>query len=121
MISGYATSKGTASFVDRFSKKIEACTTCSGTMQACSPERMETMLADWVASKDPKISGKMQKNAELVRTHGKEAIICLMGRGIAEETATRVLRGHVAGERVKLLRSIHLAELKYASTRRYWS
>ena len=107
--------------VDTFSKKIEACTTCSGTMQACSPERMETMLADWVASKDPKISGKMQKNAELVRTHGKEAIICLMGRGIAEETATRVLRGHVAGERVKLLRSIHLAELKYASTRRYWS
>jgi hypothetical protein len=90
-------------------------------MQACSPERMETMLADWVASKDPKIAGKMQKNAELVRTHGKEAIICLMGRGIAEETATRVLRGHVAGERVKLLRSIHLAELKYASTRRYWS
>jgi ATP-dependent Lhr-like helicase len=107
--------------VELFSEKIEACTTCSGTMQACSPERMETMLADWVASKDPKIAGKMQKNAELVRTHGKEAIICLMGRGIAEETATRVLRGHVAGERVKLLRSIHLAELKYASTRRYWS
>jgi ATP-dependent Lhr-like helicase len=107
--------------VDRFPERIEACSTCSGTMQACSPERMESMLIDWVASRDPKVSGKMTKNAELIRTHGKDAVICMMGRGIAEETATRILRGHVFGERVRLLRSIHHAELKYASTRRYWS
>ena len=81
---------------------------------------MESMLSDWVESKDPKISGKMTKNAELIRTHGKDAIICMMGRGIAEETATKILRGHIVGERVRLLRSIHNAELKYASTRRYW-
>ena len=107
--------------VEKFSERIEPCSTCSGTMQACSPERMESMLVDWVESRDPKISGKMTKNAELIRTHGKDAIICMMGRGIAEETATRILRGHVFGERVRLLRSIHNAELKYASTRRYWS
>ena len=107
--------------VEKFSERIEPCSTCSGTMQACSPERMESMLVDWVESGDPKISGKMTKNAELIRTHGKDAIICMMGRGIAEETATRILRGHVFGERVRLLRSIHNAELKYASTRRYWS
>lgn len=106
--------------VDRLPERIEACSTCSGTMQACSPERMEGMLIEWVESKDPKISGKMTKNAELIRTHGKDAVICMMGRGIAEETATRILRGHVFGERVRLLRLIHNAELKYASTRRYW-
>jgi ATP-dependent Lhr-like helicase len=106
--------------VARFAERIEPCSTCSGTMQACSPERMESMLSDWVESKDPKISGKMTKNAELIRTHGKDAIICMMGRGIAEETATKILRGHIIGERVRLLRSIHNAELKYASTRRYW-
>ena len=89
-------------------------------MQACSPERMENMLSDWIQSKDPKIYAKMTKNAELIRTHGKDAIICMMGRGIAEETATKILRGHISGERVRLLRSIHNAELKYASTRRYW-
>ena len=104
----------------RFAERIEPCSTCSGTMQACAPERMESMLSDWVESKDPKISGKMTKNAELIRTHGKDAIICMMGRGIAEETATKILRGHIVGERVRLLRSIHNAELKYASTRRYW-
>ena len=107
--------------VEKFSERIEPCSTCSGTMQACSPERMEAMLVDWVESRDPKISGKMTKNAELIRTHGKDAVICMMGRGIAEETATRILRGHIFGERVRLLRSIHNAELKYASTRRYWS
>ena len=106
--------------VARFAERIEPCSTCSGTMQACSPERMESMLSDWVESKDPKIYAKMTKNAELIRTHGKDAIICMMGRGIAEETATRILRGHIFGERVRLLRSIHNAELKYASTRRYW-
>ena len=79
------------------------------------------MLAEWVDSSDPKIRGKMEKNAELVRTHGLEAVMCLMGRGIAEGTATRVLRGHIAGERVRLLRAIHNAELNYARTRRYWS
>ncbi len=107
--------------VERFAERIEPCSTCSGTMQACSPERMEDMLVEWVESRDPKISGKMTKNAELIRTHGKDAVICMMGRGIAEETATRILRGHVFGERVRLLRAIHNAELKYASTRRYWS
>ena len=106
--------------VARFTERVAPCSSCSGTMQACSPERMESMLSDWVESKDPKISGKMTKNAELIRTHGKDAIICMMGRGIAEETATKILRGHVSGERVRLLRSIHNAELKYASTRRYW-
>jgi len=90
-------------------------------MQACAPERMEAMLAEWVDSGDPKVRGKMEKNAELVRTHGFEGVLCLMGRGIAEETATRVLRGHIAGERIRLLRAIHNAELQYARTRQYWS
>ena len=107
--------------VARFTERVDPCSNCSGTMQACSPERMEDMLSGWVESKDPKISDKMTKNAELIRTHGKDAIICMMGRGIAEETATKILRGHVPGEKVRLLRSIHNAELKYASTRRYWS
>ena len=47
--------------------------------------------------------------------------MCLMGRGIAEDTATRIFRGHRKGDMVGLLRLIHEAELKYARTRRYWS
>ncbi|MEC7706417.1 MAG: helicase-related protein, partial [Candidatus Thermoplasmatota archaeon] len=107
--------------VGRMEERLEDCSSCGGRMQACAPERMESMLAEWVSSRDPTIRGKMEKNAELVRNHGVEAVMCLMGRGIAEETATRIMRGHVKGERIRLLRSIHNAELKYARTRRYWS
>lgn len=107
--------------VARINKKLEPCSLCGGTMLACSPERMEKRLMEMVESKDFKIKDKVVKNAELIKTHGLDAIICLMGRGVGEETATRILRGKVPGDRASLLRSIHEAELKYASTRRYWS
>ncbi len=107
--------------VEKIGRKISPCTLCGGTMLACSPERMENRLIEMVESKDSKIRGKIMKNAELVKTHGLDGIICLMGRGVGEETATRILRGHISGDRMNLLRSIHNAEIKYASTRRYWS
>ncbi|MFQ3321001.1 MAG: ATP-dependent Lhr-like helicase [Candidatus Thalassarchaeaceae archaeon] len=107
--------------VAKLEKKILPCSLCGGTMLACSPERMENRLKEMIESKDSRIRGKVMKNAELIKTHGLDGIICLMGRGVGEETATRILRGHIAGDRMSLLRSIHDAELKYASTRRYWS
>lgn len=107
--------------VERMESGIDACSSCSGRMLACAPERMEAMLVEWIKSKDSKTASKMSKNAELVKTHGFEAVMCLMGRGIAGDTATRIFRGHRRGNRVDLLRSIHEAELKYARTRRYWS
>ena len=88
-------------------------------MLACAQERMEKSLMDRIESTDQKISGKVQRNAELVRTHGHDAILCLMGRGIGEETATRILRGP-DGDRIRLLRAIHNAELQYARTRPFW-
>ena len=88
-------------------------------MQACAPERMEKMLLERIGSSDEKVSGRVQRNAELVKTHGQDAILCLMGRGVGEDTATRILRGP-PGDRVRLLRAIHNAELQYARTRPFW-
>lgn len=107
--------------VERMEGGIGPCSSCGGSMMACAPERMESLLVEWTDSNDPKVSARMSKNAELVRTHGIEAVLCLMGRGIAGDTATRVLRGHQRGDRVGLMRAIHGAELNYARTRRYWS
>ena len=107
--------------VEKMNDRLLPCSLCGGTMLACSPERMENRLKEMVESKDFRVRGKIMKNAELIKIHGLEGIICLMGRGIGEETATRILRGHIPGDRISLLRSIHTAELKYASTRRYWS
>ena len=106
--------------VGRMEDRIEPCPGCNGTMRACAPERMESMLVDWINSSDPKDRGRMKKNAELIRTHGHDAVLAMMARGVAEGTATRLLRGHIRGERIKLLRAIHNAELQYARTRRYW-
>ena len=100
-------------------EQISPCSTCGGTMQACAPERLEKNLLDRIRSSDVKTKGKVQRNAELVRTHGQDAILCLMGRGVGEETATRILRGP-PGDRVRLLRSIHNSELQYARTRPFW-
>jgi ATP-dependent Lhr-like helicase len=107
--------------VERINKILDPCSSCGGTMLACSPERMEKRLVEMIESRDYKIREKVTKNAELIKNHGIDAIICLMGRGVGEETATRILRGKIPGKRATLLRAIHEAELKYASTRRYWS
>lgn len=90
-------------------------------MRCCGPERMEGMILGWVKSRDPKDRARIQKNAELLSNHGFESILCLMGRGVGEETATRILRGFHTRSRTELLRSIHNAEIDYARTRRYWS
>ena len=99
--------------------QISPCSGCGGTMQACAPERLEKSLLERIRSSDEKIAGRIQRNAELVRTHGQDAILCLMGRGVGEDTATRILRGP-PGDRVRLLRSIHNSELQYARTRPFW-
>jgi len=106
--------------VGAMNEEVQACTSCGGEMQACAAERIENLLTEWISSKDPKISLRMSKNAELVRFFGFEAVMCLMGRGVGEDTAARILRSHKRGDRVELLRSIQQAELKYARTRRFW-
>lgn len=107
--------------VNRLELGVGDCAICGGSMRCCGPERMEEMMLGWVKSRDPKDRARMQKNAELLNNHGFEAILCLMGRGIGEETATRILRGFRTDSRTGLLRSIHNSEIEYARTRRYWS
>ena len=107
--------------VNRLELGVGDCPICGGSMRCCGPERMEEMMLGWVKSREPKDRARMQKNAELLNNHGFEAILCLMGRGIGEETATRILRGFRTDSRTGLLRSIHNSEIEYARTRRYWS
>ena len=100
---------------------IKNCLKCKGSMLACSPERMQSMLVDWVNSDDEKDQARMMKNASIVQSRGYEAILCLMGRGIGEATAQRVLRKVQRNNIQGLLETIHNAEIEYARTRRFWS
>ncbi|MFH1013424.1 MAG: DEAD/DEAH box helicase [Thermoplasmatota archaeon] len=70
---------------------------------------------------------RIAKNASLVLSYGKPAIIALMGRGIGPDTASRILRKYDFIElsqseetMMKFLQDIHKAEIQYARTRGFW-
>ncbi len=44
----------------------------------------------------------------------------LMGRGIGEATCQRLMRKVQRGDKEALLEAIHIAEIEYARTRRFW-
>ncbi len=78
-------------------------------------------------SEENKEIKRLHKNASLVLTYGKVAIMALMGRGIGPDTAARVLRRYDRMElekseelQLKFLRDILKAELNYARTRGFW-
>lgn len=90
-------------------------------MLACAREGMEKMLVSWVKSDDVKDRDRMQKNAQAVANRKHEAVIALMGRGVGEATCQRIMRKVQRGDMDGLLEAIHLSELEYARTRRFWS
>jgi ATP-dependent Lhr-like helicase len=100
---------------------VGKCLRCGGRMLACAREGMEKMLVTWVKSDDVKDRNRMQKNAQAVASRKQEAIIALMGRGIGEATCQRIMRRVQRGNMDGLLEAIHLSELEYARTRRFWA
>lgn len=93
---------------------------CGGRMLAGAREGLEDMLAEWVDSEETAVRARMEKNAHLIRQRGIDALICLMARGIGEETASRILARIEKGNHEMMLKFIHEAELNYARTRRWW-
>ena len=100
---------------------VGKCIKCGGRMLACAREGMEKMLVSWVKSDDVKDRDRMQKNAQAVANRKHEAIIALMGRGVGEATCQRIMRKVQRGDMDGLLEAIHLSELEYARTRRFWA
>jgi len=96
------------------------CLRCGGQMLACAREGLEKQLIDWVKSDDEKTRDRMMKNAQAVANRGMDAILALMGRGIGEATCQRLMRKVQRGDKVALLEAIHIAEIEYARTRRFW-
>ena len=98
----------------------KTCLKCKGQMLACAREGLEKQLLEWVKSDDEKISDRMMKNAQAVANRGMDAILALMGRGIGEATCQRIMRKVQRGDKEGLLEAIHIAEIEYARTRRFW-
>ena len=107
--------------VARYPSIDRSCGVCRATMRAVAREGLGDELAKWVASDEDSVRNRMMRNAEMVQNQGIDAILCLMARGVGENTATRILRAYPPGsERDSLLKAIHEAEVQYARTRRFW-
>ncbi len=99
---------------------IKKCLKCGGKMLACMREGLEKQLVTWVNSDDAKDRDRMMKNAQAVANRGMDAIIALMARGVGEATCQRLMRKVQRGDLEGLLEAIHIAEIEYARTRRFW-
>jgi len=90
-------------------------------MMACLPEHRREELEAGLASSEEKDRTRMRRNAELLSDRGMEAVLCLMGRGIGEVGARRILDRVPRGSEMDLFEAIHHQEIAYAQTRRFWS
>jgi ATP-dependent Lhr-like helicase len=90
------------------------CQKCGGVLLAAIPvHRLRRKSAD------DKKSARLYKNANLVMAYGKKAVLALMGRGVGEDIAARILRNLHENES-EFLRDLLKAEISYARTRRFW-
>jgi len=78
-------------------------------------------------SEENKEVQRLHKNASLVLSYGKFAVLALVGRGVGPDTAARILGRYNKLElqkseerEIKFLRDILQAELQYAKTRGFW-
>jgi ATP-dependent Lhr-like helicase len=78
-------------------------------------------------SEENKELKRLHKNAGLVLSYGKPALLALVGRGIGPDTAARILRKYNTAQlekaeeiQIKFFRDILKAELTYARTRGFW-
>jgi len=98
-------------------KNIEdfRCPICNSVLVASVNEKI---VQDFEKIPEKEIK-KIRKNANLILSHGKKALLCLAGRGVGVDTASRILRKRHEAEE-EFLRDILSAEINYARTKRFW-
>jgi ATP-dependent Lhr-like helicase len=64
------------------------------------------------------IEQKLIRNANMVLSSGKKAIIILSAKGVGPETASRILATYTNGD--ALMREILKAERNFVKTHRFW-
>lgn len=104
------------------SKRV-LCQSCGGSMVAAlssyEKEKIKLLKKQKPSDEEKKEVKKLYKNASLVSSNGKKAMVALCGRGIGPDTASRILSSFQEDED-DFLRDILVAEINYAKTKRFW-
>ncbi|MBM4237461.1 MAG: ATP-dependent helicase, partial [Euryarchaeota archaeon] len=99
------------------------CPKCGGVMVAAlfpfNKEHVKLLRKKSLTEEERKEIQRIFKNANLVREHGRKALLALSGRGVGPDTAARVLSGFYENED-EFLRDILSAEMNYARTKKFW-
>jgi len=98
------------------------CPKCKSLMVASVRENDESLkLLKRGAKTDEEdaIIKRLRRNAGLVATSGKRAILAMAARGVGPDTASRILEARYDDE-YEFLKAILKAEINYARTRRFW-
>jgi ATP-dependent Lhr-like helicase len=99
------------------------CPRCGSTrIAALSPWATETVAALRATEKDAeeeKRTRRAHRNASIVQSHGKRAVIALRGRGVGPQNAARIINRHREDE-ADFYRDILEREREYARTKAFW-
>lgn len=71
------------------------------------------------STEEREVEARMIRNANMVLSSGKKAIIALAGRGVGPEAAARILNTFATGD--NFYREILKAERRFVQTHRFWS
>jgi ATP-dependent Lhr-like helicase len=99
------------------------CHNCGGQMIAAlngyNRDTIKLVKKKDLKEEEEKEVRRLFKNASLVQSQGRRAMMAFAGRGIGADTAARIMAGFVQNED-DLLRDILNAEINYARTKRFW-
>ncbi|MDD1707772.1 MAG: DEAD/DEAH box helicase [Methanoregulaceae archaeon] len=70
------------------------------------------------SSEEAAVEARLMRNANIVLSGGKKAVLALAAKGVGPENASRVLSTHMEGD--AFYKEILKAERNYIRTRRYW-
>ena len=99
------------------------CPNCGGQMIAAlngyNRDTIKLIRKKALSEEEEKEVRRLYKNASLVQSNGRRALLAFAGRGIGADTAARILSSFSEDEE-DLLRDILNAEITYARTKRFW-
>ncbi len=99
------------------------CPHCGGNMIAVlksyERESIKLVKLEELNAQEKRDKLRLSRNANLVNEHGRRAVVCLAGRGIGPDAASRILRSMYDDED-EFYRDIMNAEILYAKNKRFW-